>query len=331
MKLLFGKQGAPETEIQEALSFVDAMFEFKKLKSDIRSVTSEFIDLIGEAVYTELVGIYLDTEDKPEDENGSNAIMLELAKSAIITAAYRLYAPSSDLQHGMNGRTMLSSNSNKTPFQHMLVSDNDELERRSHRAMNDFLKWLDKNSDTWKQSDEYKSSHELFVRTVDEFNRGFVINSRLLLMKLRPGLRKAENEIKARVGAALFKSIKDKRSGVSEEALTETESKVLALSQEAAIYASLSWGIPRLQLTLFPEGVLQAVRSDQSNISARQVAQFNEVAYVAQLFRQDADALLLKIEKEVTAEEVENSTEERTKLDFDKITDFGCDSGFASS
>ncbi|MAR57254.1 MAG: hypothetical protein CMM93_08735 [Rickettsiales bacterium] len=329
MKLLFGKPKAPETEIQDALSFIDAMFEFKKLKSDIRSVTSQFIETVGEDVYDEIVAIY--EQNTPPEEGSDDAIVLELAKSAIITAAYRLFAPANDLQHGMNGRTMLSSEDNKTPFEHMLVADNDELERRAHRAMNDLLKWLDAKSATWKDSDQYKESHELLVRTVKEFNRSYIINSRLLLLKLQPGLRMAENEIKARIDPETFKAIKDKRSGVSNTSLSAKEKQLLALAQEACVYASLSWGIPRLQLTMFPEGVLQPVRGDRASIKGRAVPQFNEVAYVSQLFRKDADELLLRIEKLAEPQEGEEVVSERSDLDFNKLNDFNEDSGFVSA
>ena len=328
MELLFNKQGADfSAEIKEALGFIDADFPYKKIKADLRTATSDLIKVIGKTTYEEILGFYKDGTDVDEEKE-----MLELAQYAVATAAYRLFAPANDLQDGKNGRKMLTSDDSKTPFEHMLVASNDELERRSFRAMNDVLALLDAQSNTWKASDEYKASHKLFVRTVDEFNVFWSIDSRLLLIKLQPGLSLAEKrEIVPRITSTVYKTLKDKRDGTSEVDLTETEKTLLPLIQEACVYSALSWGIPRLQTTLFPEGILQPVRGDRQTVTGRIPYQGNQVDQMAQLFRRDADRVLLEIEKLLEPTEEEAEANPKTELDSSQTISFDEDSNFVST
>src|SRR5690606_34832804 len=158
--------------------------------------------------YLEIVATY---EDDFDYETTVGQI-LQFAQNAIANLAYRYFAPSNDLQHGNNGRKMLTSEDSKTPFEYMIVASNDEMERRSHRAMDNLINLLDESSNTWKASDNYKATHRLFVRTVKEFNQFYTINSRYLLEKLSPGIAMAEKRlIIPRIGQTAYDALKAKR------------------------------------------------------------------------------------------------------------------------
>ena len=333
MKLLFNKQAADfSQEIKDTLAFIDADFPFKKIKPDLRTATAQFIEVVGKEVYADLYAIYTESNEAPaETEAGDNAYLIELAQYAIATAAYRLFAPSNDLKHGVNGRTMLSTEDDKTPFEHMLVASNDEMERRSFRAMNDFLKVLDDLSDTWKESDAYKESHRLFVRTTADFDRFFVINSRILLLKLQPALALAEKrEIIPRVTRDVFETMKAKRNGTSETALTDKEAKLLPLIQEACVYTALAWGIVRLQATLFPEGVLQPLRGERTTIKGRAAFLGNQIDQLEQKFNEDAAEVLKEIES-VMQPEVEETASLGEQTSEEDLFGFDADSNFVST
>src|SRR5690554_4824364 len=209
MKLLFNKPDADfSKEFKEALGYVDADFKFVKMAPDLRTATRQLIAIIGKPTYNTIVATYLVEEI---DYTTTNGQILQLAQNAIANHAYRLFAPSNDLQHGVNGRKMLTSNDSKTPFEHMLVASNDEMERRSFRAMDDLINLLDESSATWKDSDNYKASHKNFVRTVDQFDQFYTIESRFLLQKLSPGLALAEKrEIISRIGISAYAALKVK-------------------------------------------------------------------------------------------------------------------------
>src|SRR5690554_6017321 len=208
MELLFNKTSADfSREFKEALGYVDADFKFTKLAPDLRTATRTLVKEIGNPTYLEMVDTYKSTFDYQSTEGQ----ILQLAQNAIANLAYRLFAPANDLQHGVNGRKMLTSEDSKTPFEHMLVASDDEMERRSFRAMDDLINLLDESSATWKDSDNYKASHKNFVRTVDQFDQFYTIESRFLLQKLSPGLALAEKrEIISRIGISAYAALKVK-------------------------------------------------------------------------------------------------------------------------
>src|SRR5690554_535265 len=209
MKLLFNKTDADfSKEFKTALGFVDADFKFVKLAQDLRTATRSLITIIGSDTYLEIVDTY---ESDTIDYETNAVAILRLAQNAVANHAYRLFAPANDLQHGVNGRKMLTTLDSKTPFEHMLVASDDEMERRSFRAMDDLINLLDESSATWKDSDNYKASHKNFVRTVDQFDQFYTIESRFLLQKLSPGLALAEKrEIISRIGISAYAALKVK-------------------------------------------------------------------------------------------------------------------------
>src|SRR5690606_35067867 len=128
MKLLFNKTGADfSKEFKDILPFVDADFKYEKMLPDLRNATREVAAFLGNTTYIEIVNTY-ETDFDPASQAGQIVIF---AQTAIATMAYRQFAPVNDLQHGKNGRKILTSEDSKTPFEWMMVLSNDELERRA--------------------------------------------------------------------------------------------------------------------------------------------------------------------------------------------------------
>ncbi len=323
MKLLFNKAGADfSKEFKDALGFVDADFKFQKIKPDLVNATQEIASFLGNATYLEIVATY---ESNFDYETTAGQI-LQFAQNAIANLAYRYFAPSNDLQHGTNGRKMLTSEDSKTPFEYMIVASNDELERRSHRAMDNLINLLDESSNTWKASDNYKATHRLFVRTVKEFNQFYTINSRYLLEKLSPGIAMAEKRlIIPRIGQTAYDALKAKRKDGS--ALSADEETLLLMIQEATVYAALAWGVIRLQVTLFPDSISQAVRGDSATIKGRMPIVNNVLDQLEQKFKEDTAQVLLDIEAAVKEPDPEPTTQTTNCPDEDKFG-FRTDDGF---
>src|SRR5690606_31175882 len=132
MKLLFNKPGADfSKEFKDALGFVDADFKFQKIKPDLVNATQEIAGFLGNTTYLEIVATY----EEDFDYEATVGQILQFAQNAIASLAYRYFAPSNDRQHGNNGRKMLTSEDSKTPFEYMIVASNDEMERCSHRPI----------------------------------------------------------------------------------------------------------------------------------------------------------------------------------------------------
>ncbi|MHA3788332.1 DUF6712 family protein [Flavobacterium hauense] len=310
MKLLFAKSGTNgSTELKALLGFIDADIKFEKIKSDVTSATKEVVKLMGKEVYDKVIDIYTDSSTD-EDELD----LLYNTRYPIAIRAYMLLAPSNDIAHTSNGRKMRSDTNEKQAFEWMLDRDNENLERRYYRALDDLIEYLDENVEEWKESDAYKKSHSLFIRTTDEFNDFFRIESRLMLLKLEPGIRQCEqNEILPRLGTDKFEELKGKVKDGSD--LSADEKKLLNLVKEACVYYSLSWAMMRLSVQLFPEGVLQAYTSDRMTTKGKLPSVNIEPEAARLAFASDASVVVKKIE-DLLSPPAEQETDEPLDPDF---------------
>lgn len=290
MELLFTPQIGNE-ELAELLGFLDIDIKYKKLSSKLITATNDVIALVGQEMYTLALAEYKKTIDQNND-------LIFHMRYPIAIQAYRKFAPHNDVSHTNKGRINRVEENEKTPFEWMIDLDNKALERSYYEALDNLIKYLDKNIDTWKETDAYEKTHNLFLRTAEQFDDFFPIgNSRLILLKLAPGIRKAEdNEIKPRIGSTLFATMKQQLKDNSEEINEELLYKI----REACVYRSMAWAMQRLSVQLFPEGVLQGFVSDRMTINARKPSEKSETAATAQYFNADADIVLREIESIIT-------------------------------
>ena len=303
MKLLFQTTGtAGNTELKELLGFIDADLKLKNLLPDIVTATNDVIDLVGIEVYKKALEAYNDANIADEHKDFIYAIRYPIAVNA-----YRLHAPSNDLAHTNNGRKMRQDDGEKQAFQWMIDSDNAALEKRYYRALDDLIKFLDRskveteNAQTlytiWTNSEAFKATHELMIRTVKEFDTVFPINSRLLLIKLAPGISDCEQyEIRPRVGDEKLTTLRTKLK--SNTALTDaTDIELIRLIRKASVAYSFAWAMPRLSVQLYPEGVLQHVTSDRATTRGAKPALKNETQEARQAWETDYKRALIEIEK----------------------------------
>ncbi len=170
------------------------------------------------------------------------------------------------------------------------------------------IEHLDKhNPNDWKSSEQYKNSHNSLFRTTAEFDEYFSIESRYLLMKLAPGIKKCiDEEIIPRITQPIWNSL------LAELTDSEAISDVVLLSKikKTCAYYALSWGVLRMSATLFPEGVLQNYVASKMQVPTKQ-----EVGVVAKLFE-------LEIESHIAPAIVESDE----RLDIDALINISDDS-----
>lgn len=306
MKLIFDKAEKGNEELLKHLGFIDVSVSYENMVRFIRSASIEVRQLIGEATYGSIADIYWSTTEEPNDVENN---IIDAVQDAIAVQAYRQYAPSKDVAHTQNGRRMRMDDHEKQAFEWMIDRDNENMERMYYQSLDHLLIVLD-TLPSWKTTDEYKSLNSLFVSTTSILQNYFDINnSRLLMMKLQPGLKQCEDmQILPRLGKEAFDALKENATG---------KERLLELVRAACVYWALQWAFSgRLTVNLFPEGVLQRYVGDRNTNLAKQVATMNEYAWAAQQFRGDALELLKHIENEVAppielnAEESENETSE---------------------
>lgn len=321
MKLLFG-YGAndPDLELKELIGHIDKDIEFDNHKTDIISATRQIIKIIGKPVYDAAVALYqipapgTPTED---DKELINAIRLPIAFDG-----YKSGANNSDVSHSNNGRRIRTDDYNKVPFQWMLDRDNQAFERKYYRSIDEMIEYLDETNTVWKASDAYKQSQRYFVRSLDDFNDRFPIDSRLLMMKLQPAFKRCERRyIIPRINNITYEAIKTKQ--LDGTVLTVPEMDLVELIKDACIFFALAWAMKVLRVTLFPEGVLQSYVSDRNSTTARKVSEKMETELAAQEFNKQFLESLHDIEKLQTKNNPNTITNEirceitRPKYGFD--------------
>lgn len=313
MKLLFNIEDKETSsdEIKDHIGYVDADLSFKNLMPDIITSTNDVKKLIGKEVYNLVHQHYsggLTNGVYEYDYEDYNDLILRGTRYPILVKAYSLFAPTNDLSHSNDGRLVRGGENSKAPWQWQIDEDNKAQEKRYYRALDDLIQLLDDSKEegyddltpeeqeetiyyNWINSSAYKLTKALFVNTVDEFNTIFHIESRLLLMKLAPGMAECERkEILTRIGEEKFTSYK------TTAPTEELDKKIITLIKEATAYYALAWAIPRMSVTIFPEGVLQYQTSDRTTTQAKKPALLNEHELARQAFAASANSRFIDIE-----------------------------------
>lgn len=313
IKLLFNTENEDisSDEIKELLGFTDADISFKNLLSDFITSTKEVTKIIGKEVYEYVYDKYESGVDEGVflyDLQDFDSFLVRQTRYPIAIKAYSLFAPTNDLTHTNDGRTVRSGENTKSPWQWQIDEDNKAQQKRFYKAIDHLIELLDdsmpevyedlsteEKAETvyhkWINSDSYKRIKSLLLNSVDDFNQAFVIESSLLLLMLSPGIEECERvEILSRIGAEKLASLK-------EAAPTDDEDiELLRLIKRACAYYSLAWAIPRLSVTIFPEGVLQYQISDRQSTVSKKPAIANEHEMARQAFAISAQNALTAIE-----------------------------------
>jgi hypothetical protein len=272
MKLLF-TEGAEE--IKALLGFVDADFDNDKIKSQLYTATRELKKLIGSEAYEYFHALY--TKPTGEEEGSiteEEEYILYNARYPIALDAVRNYAPLGDLNFTKNGRKMRNDDNQTAAWEWMVNRSDESLEKHFYKSIDTLLEVLDdinpifKPADgetppvKWKNTEAYLKTHRLFVRSTSDFDNYFPISSRLLLLKLQPGLSQCERlDIVPRIGKDKNKELK----AALLEPSSEVDADLLELIKEACVYYALAWGVRRLRVSLLPEGVLQRYSGERVN------------------------------------------------------------------
>ena len=285
MDLVFNKvEGQGTAELKKHLGFIDAGLIYINLERFLKIATREIITLIGETAYVAIQGYYASDSEAPEQIE-----LLEELQFCIAIEAYRNYVPSKDVGHTQNGRRMRMEEYEKQAFEWMIDRDNANMERMYYRSLDHLLAFMEGLAG-WSDSDNYKKIKQLFVNSTDDFEDYFSIgNSRLLLLKLSPGLRQFEKQqLIPRITKQKYAELKADET---------TDEPIMLMIKEASVYWSLYWAFSgRLSVRLFPEGIEQRITSDRTTTKGSQVPALNETAWASQQFKGDAEKILIEIE-----------------------------------
>jgi len=300
MNALFNHNKKASEELKDLLGFLDVDIKYKNIKQEINTSTREIIKLLSKPIYDSVYEDYIN-----EKEND----LIELVQYAIALDAYRHYAPNGDVSHTNNGRRMRMDGEEKQAFEWLIDRDNNALERKYYRALDTLINYLFEHNAEWKNTDTYIQLVSSIFKTTEEFDEIFPINSRLLLLKLTPGVKRClDFEIKPRIDSEQFKLLTTKPE--------ELDRELLMLVKTICVYYSLAWAMPRLSVQLFPEGMLQGYVSDKITTQGRKPAVKNEVAYARENFENDYQDYLLKLEDSLKPKHIEPIEQESSNQMF---------------
>lgn len=285
MKSLFNKNDKGSSELKELLGFLDVDIKYKNLKIDINQATKEVTDVVGKSVYQKAYEIYTKDEELTDEETE----YLQAVQLPIAIRGYALYVPNGDISHTNNGRRMRFDETEKQAFEWLLDRDNEALERKYYRSLDSLIEFLEEKDDEWKESEAYQLMKKSLFPTTADFNEFFAINSRLLLLKIIPGINQCINkEIRSRLPNEMYEALQNNHSEVPEDVLHEIKA--------SAAYYALAWALPRLSVNMFPDGVLQMYVSERNTTKAKKVPEKNEIAWAKQAFEQDYKLHIAELE-----------------------------------
>ncbi|MEC5157056.1 hypothetical protein [Chryseobacterium sp. MP_3.2] len=219
-------------EFKKYIGFVDSDIPFIRMESALRASTSEITDLIGLPQYEIVKAAPVDPE----------TTFPKLVKYAILLRALIIYTPTADIAFTARGRKTRNDEHDGTPWQWMLDANIQALDNLYYRHLDLLLKHMFTNSIPVNVK---KYDHkELFVSSLDMFERHFNINgSYYLYLKLLPALQECEDlELLPRIGPL---------------PLNQFSPAMKNIAEKCCVFYALDWGMRRLNIQLFPEGVLQ--------------------------------------------------------------------------
>lgn len=290
---LFSPDSASE-DIRTLTGITDADYNYDALKPYIEIATDELIKIISIEVYNAI---------KSFQENSEHQELVSKAKRSIAFKTLMSLAPLKDLAFSNQGRFMRSDEHMKSPFEWQVQRHDQYLESTYYKSLDLLIEALDAENPTidqdkstkWKDTEVYKNSFDILFRTTEEFNQYFTIESRYLLMKLAPGLRKIQAE---HVVPIMTKELYNQYIEALKNGDEIENPQILNLMKEACAYLSLAWAIPRMSAVLFPHGVIQNYIVTSGSISnGKQFPQKNEIGVVTLLFKEDGNKALMRLEE----------------------------------
>ena len=319
MELIVKKENF-SADFKDKIAFVDKDMAFNRMKPSLEIATDEITDIISKETYSLVILRTLNNESMSDDLSEElQDEFIDLIKYAIYLKAFILYVPTGDLAVSNNGRIMRRDDKTVSAFQWQIEKHDESLEQLFYRHLDRLLRFMFENN---LQINQKKYDHRcLIVNSVDIFENHFDINgSRLLYLKLIPALREAEKlQIFPRTGGDYLDRIKG-----------EPDSALAFLAQKCIVSYAMVWGINRLNLQLFPKGVLQN-ESKGSEGYSKKTSDPVQKQGLALTFKSDLDRDLLQLEKEISILQnptviLQNDDQDLDEPDFG----FNCDDKFVS-
>lgn len=243
-------------DFKKALGFPDADISFERLNPTLEIATDEIVDIITEDNYSRLVEFVNNNPVTPQTpdadftnfsdlDDDKKAEFLKLVKYVMLCKAFNMYVGLGDLTVSNNGRTMRRDDHNVAAFNWQIEKHDAELEQLYFRHLDRMLRFMMKHNLKINQN-KYKFK-DLIINGLSQFEQFLDIKgSYALFIRLIPALREAEKLIiLPRLGATLYEEVK-----------ADKTTDLAFLVQKAIVYHSIIWGLQKLEMQVFPKGMM---------------------------------------------------------------------------
>lgn len=281
--------------------------KFDNLKHDIINATDDIISIIGKKMYDNAETHYLSDKyngTNPSEKEKLLDMLVFHIQAPIAFYAYSAYSQNGDVTHEDSGRRVkIDPNTEKIPFEWLLIRDDEATLNKAHKATERLLKFLDFNiaaepfSADWKGSDAYKLAHSLFINSAEKFDSIYPIDkSRRLFLKLAPFIDDIEIKvIKPIIGKSIFDDLKTKM--LTPDQLTESDAELLTFINTPLALHTMALAINRLPIEVLPNGIFQNEISLTQN--SKKPASIELIRKVSANIKNDANIELDRLTSEI--------------------------------
>lgn len=264
--MLFNKDDNGAEELKEHLGFLWSSTRFSNMASEIELAKNDVSKIFGTDVIDAAIDHY-ESNDYGSSSKAKLNRLVKLVQKPIALFAYLSYAPDNDLSHNSEGRQIKVTEDTKPAFEWQIRRSERNIMRKAHKSLDLAFDYLEKEKDEfdfWKNSDTRKAMLSLWLRSADEFDKFFPIDSsRYLYVLLVPFINDVQqNDIRPMVGTTRFDGISTKLKDGNN--LSDQEKEIKRLGAKAIAIRVMALAVRRLNAQLLPEGLLhQYVMSSQ--------------------------------------------------------------------
>jgi len=252
--MIFNKSSNGTIEVKGILGFIYKSINFDNLAPYIELATDDVIKIIGQATYD----IADDFYNNSTDENPAKSSLVKSIQKVIAVGAYRMFVVGNDLSHTPEGRQITVTTTQKPAFSWQLKKDNENLSNLYYKFVESLLLFLDSSDfNSWKDSDQYQTAHELLINTAEEFDSYFVIEkSRRLFLAVAPIMKRIERStIKSVLNADLYSLLKSYVLD-STVVLTDSEVEILESCKMPLVMLTMADACKLLSSHILPDRIV---------------------------------------------------------------------------
>ena len=291
--MLFNKDNNGSEEISILTGNYYANNDFDKIATDIETATRDVSRIVGKEVIKEAENLY-------QQSTLENIDLVKLVQRPIAILATLRIMQKNDISHENSGRKVkIDASSEKIPWEWQIENDNKLMLEEHYRAMDLLIEYLEETSnESWINSDQYKNTQKLFIKSAIEFDRYFPIDSSSrMFVLLSPFLREAERRYLKPVLGNDYDRLRLK------EDLTEKEIELLDYIKAPLPLLTMAIAIRRMPLAVIPFGVIQNYVGNVT-MNSSEAPNIDMIKSVSEWLMDDAMELIEELKKERNSETV---------------------------